>query len=72
MRKLVGSFLGTSILIRGAVDDLIPGFKKKTGYTVKPTYGIGLVTKKQVADLQLNGWRTMRTARGRSRNWRSC
>ena len=36
--------------IRGAVDELIPGFEKKTGYKVKPTYGTGLVTKKQVAD----------------------
>ena len=36
--------------IRGAVDDLIPSSEKKTGYKVQPTYGTGLVTKKQVAD----------------------
>lgn len=36
--------------IKAAIDDLIPGFEKKTGYKVKPTYGTGLVTKKQVAD----------------------
>jgi ABC-type molybdate transport system substrate-binding protein len=64
MRKLLGSFLSASLSliaqteitliapvgIRGAVDELIPGFEKKTGYKVKPTYGTGLVTKKQVAD----------------------
>ena len=64
MRKLLGLFLGASLSliaqteitliapvgIKGAVDELIPGFEKKTGYKVKPIYGTGLVTKKQVAD----------------------
>jgi len=64
MRKLLGLFLGVSLSliaqteitliapvgIRGAVDELIPGFEQKTGYKVKPIYGTGLVTKKQVAD----------------------
>ena len=64
MRRLLGLFLGASLSviaqteitliapvgIRGAVDELIPGFEKKTGYKVRPTYGTGLVTKKQVAD----------------------
>ena len=64
MRKLLALFLGASLSliaqteitliapvgIRGAVDELIPGFERKTGYKVKPTYGTGLVTKKQVAD----------------------
>ena len=36
--------------IKGPIEDLIPGFEKKTGYKVKPTWGTGLVTKKQVAD----------------------
>lgn len=64
MRKLLGLFLGASLSliaqteitliapvgIRGAVEELIPGFEKKTGFKVKTTYGTGLVTKKQVAD----------------------
>jgi len=64
MRRLLALFFGASfsliaqteitpiapVGIRGAVDDLIPGFEKKTGYKVKPTYGTGLVTKMQVAD----------------------
>ncbi len=36
--------------IKGPLEDLIPGFEKKTGYKVKPTWGTGLVAKKQVAD----------------------
>jgi len=36
--------------IKGPLEDLIPGFEKKTGYKVKATWGTGLVTKKQVAD----------------------
>lgn len=35
--------------IREAMEQMIPGFEKKTGYTVKPIFGTGLVTKKQVA-----------------------
>lgn len=35
--------------IRAAVEHLIPGFEKKTGIKVKPTFGSGLGTKKQVA-----------------------
>ncbi len=34
---------------RAAIDALIPGFEKKTGYKVKATYGSGLGTKAQVA-----------------------
>jgi molybdate transport system substrate-binding protein len=34
---------------KAAIDDLIPGFEKKTGYKVKATYGSGIGTKKQVA-----------------------
>lgn len=36
--------------IRAAVEDLIPGFERKTGHKVKATFGTGLGTKKQVAD----------------------
>jgi molybdate transport system substrate-binding protein len=35
--------------IRAAVEQLIPGFERKTGYKVKATFGSGLGTKKQVA-----------------------
>ncbi len=35
--------------IRAAVEQLIPGFEKKTGIKVKATFGSGLGTKKQVA-----------------------
>jgi len=35
--------------IRAAVEQLIPGFERKTGYTVKATFGSGLGTKLQVA-----------------------
>lgn len=35
--------------IKGPIEDLIPDFEKETGYKVKPTWGTGLVTKKQVA-----------------------
>lgn len=35
--------------IRAAIEQLIPGFEKKTGIKVKATYGSGLGTKKQVA-----------------------
>jgi molybdate transport system substrate-binding protein len=35
--------------IRAAVEQLIPGFEKKTGYKVKATFGSGLGTKQQVA-----------------------
>jgi molybdate transport system substrate-binding protein len=34
---------------RAAVEALIPGFEKTTGIKVKPTFGSGLGTKKQVA-----------------------
>jgi len=34
--------------IRAAVEQLIPGFEKKTGYKVKATFGSGLGTKRQV------------------------
>jgi molybdate transport system substrate-binding protein len=34
--------------IRAAVEQLIPGFEKKTGYKVKATFGSGLGTKQQV------------------------
>jgi molybdate transport system substrate-binding protein len=36
--------------IQAAVQQLIPGFEKATGHTVKPTFGSGLGTKKQIAD----------------------
>jgi len=36
--------------IRAALEELIPAFEKKTGYKVKPTFGSGLGTKKQVID----------------------
>jgi len=35
--------------IRAAVERIIPGFERKTGLTVKATFGSGLGTKKQVA-----------------------
>ena len=35
--------------IRAAIEQLIPGFEKKTGIKVKATFGSGLGTKKQVA-----------------------
>ncbi len=35
--------------IRAAIEHLIPGFEAKTGIHVKPTFGSGLGTKKQVA-----------------------
>jgi molybdate transport system substrate-binding protein len=35
--------------IRAAIEQLIPGFERKTGYKVKPTFGSGLGTKRQVA-----------------------
>jgi molybdate transport system substrate-binding protein len=35
--------------IRAAVEQLIPGFERRTGYKVKATFGSGLGTKKQVA-----------------------
>jgi molybdate transport system substrate-binding protein len=35
--------------IREAMEQMIPGFEKKTGFKVKPIFGTGLVTKKQVA-----------------------
>lgn len=35
--------------IRAAVEQLIPGFEKKTGIKVKATFGSGLGTKQQVA-----------------------
>ncbi len=34
--------------IRAAIEHLIPGFESKTGHKVKPTFGSGLGTKKQV------------------------
>lgn len=36
--------------IRAAVEQLIPGFERKTGHKVKATFGSGLGTKKQVAN----------------------
>ncbi len=36
--------------IRAVIEQLIPGFENKTGNKVKPTFGSGLGTKKQVAD----------------------
>jgi molybdate transport system substrate-binding protein len=35
--------------IREAMEQMIPGFEKKTGYKVKAIFGTGLITKKQVA-----------------------
>jgi molybdate transport system substrate-binding protein len=35
--------------IRAAIEQLIPGFERKTGYKVKATFGSGLGTKAQVA-----------------------
>src|ERR1700691_5382817 len=35
--------------IRAAVEQLIPGFERKTGNQVKATFGSGLGTKQQVA-----------------------
>jgi molybdate transport system substrate-binding protein len=35
--------------IRGAIEDLIPGFESKTGQKVKATYGSGGGTRRQVA-----------------------
>jgi molybdate transport system substrate-binding protein len=35
--------------IREAMEQMIPGFEKKSGYKVKRIFGTGLVTKKQVA-----------------------
>lgn len=35
--------------IRAAVEQLVPGFERKTGYKVKATFGSGLGTKQQVA-----------------------
>ena len=35
--------------IREAMEQLIPGFERKTGYKVTPIFGTGLVTKRQVA-----------------------
>lgn len=35
--------------IRAAIEQLIPGFERKTGYKVRATFGSGLGTKKQVA-----------------------
>jgi molybdate transport system substrate-binding protein len=35
--------------IRAAIEQLIPGFERKTGIKVKPTFGSGLGTKQQVA-----------------------
>src|SRR4051812_43727512 len=36
--------------IQAAIEQLIPGFERSSGHTVKPTFGSGLGTKKQVAD----------------------
>lgn len=36
--------------IRAAVEQIIPGFERKSGFKVKATFGSGLGTKKQVAD----------------------
>jgi molybdate transport system substrate-binding protein len=35
--------------VKAAVEQLIPGFERKTGYKVEATFGSGLGTKKQVA-----------------------
>ena len=35
--------------IRSAIEQLIPGFERQTGYKVKATFGSGLGTKQQVA-----------------------
>jgi molybdate transport system substrate-binding protein len=64
MGKLLAVLFGTSLSlaaqtevtliapigIKGPIEDMLPGFEKKTGYKVKATWGTGLVTKKQVAD----------------------
>ncbi len=36
--------------VQAAIEQLIPGFERATGHKVKPTFGSGLGTKKQVAD----------------------
>src|SRR5436309_3537251 len=36
--------------IQAAIEKLIPGFERTSGHKVKPTFGSGLGTKKQVAD----------------------
>jgi len=36
--------------IRAAIEQLIPGFERKTGYKVKATFGSGLGTKRQVTN----------------------
>ena len=36
--------------IQAAIEQLIPGFERATGHRVKPTFGSGLGTKKQVTD----------------------
>lgn len=36
--------------IQAAIQELIPGFERESGYTVKPTFGSGLGTKRQVAE----------------------
>ncbi len=36
--------------IRAAIEQMIPAFEKKSGYTVKATFGSGLGTKKQVTE----------------------
>src|SRR5439155_10043302 len=36
--------------IQAAIEQLIPGFERAGGHKVKPTFGSGLGTKKQVAD----------------------
>ena len=36
--------------IQAAIEQLIPAFERKTGYKVKPTFGSGLGTKRQVTN----------------------
>lgn len=36
--------------IKAAIEQLIPSFERKTGYKVKPTFGSGLGTKRQIAN----------------------
>jgi molybdate transport system substrate-binding protein len=36
--------------IRAAIEEMVPAFEKNTGFKVKPTFGSGLGTKKQVVD----------------------
>jgi molybdate transport system substrate-binding protein len=36
--------------IRAAIEKLIPEFEKKTGHTVKPTFGSGGGTRQQVVN----------------------